>query len=38
MANDLIQHLSDATFESAVLNAQQPVLLTFGLNGVVPAK
>ena len=29
MASNLIQHVSDATFESTVLNSKQPVLVDF---------
>ena len=29
MASDLVQHISDSTFESAVLKSSQPVLVDF---------
>lgn len=38
MSNDLIKHVTDATFEAEVLKAQGPVLLTTGLSGAALAK
>lgn len=38
MSNELIKHVSDASFEADVLKAEGPVLVDYWLSGAVPAK
>ena len=38
MSNELIHHVSDASFDNDVLKAEGPVLSTTGLSGAVRAR